>query len=369
MSTQTTTPLAAWLDARRADVEAALERVLAQHAGTGASHWPAVVHEAMRYSLLAGGKRLRPMLTLAAAEAVANLGGDRASATSASAKVTEAPTADEAEARRLALPAASAIEMIHTYSLIHDDLPAMDDDSLRRGLPTSHVRFGEGMAILAGDGLLTEAFTLLSREPVDASTDISLRKLRTLEVIAVAAGAAGMVGGQAIDLNAARPHHYREPAARIENIGARIEPVATNANTSSAPVESPAVAAFDAAALRNMHARKTGALIRAAAVAGAVMAGASRDTEAAVAAYATDLGLAFQIVDDVLDVEGTAEDLGKTAGKDAASGKPTYPALFGLDRSKQLAREAVDRATAVLASAGLRGRLSEIAEWVVHRKH
>jgi geranylgeranyl pyrophosphate synthase len=337
-STQTTTPLAAWLDARRADVEAALERVLAQHAGTGRSHWPAIVHEAMRYSLLAGGKRLRPMLTLAAAEAVANLGADRAAAAGAAARAT-----DEAEARQLALPAACAIEMIHTYSLIHDDLPAMDDDSLRRGLPTSHVRFGEGMAILAGDGLLTEAFTLLAREPVGVTTEVSLRKLRTIEVIAEAAGAAGMVGGQAIDLHAARPHTYQD---RI-----------------------PEIAPFDADALRNMHARKTGALIRAATVAGAVMAGASRDTEAAVAAFATDLGLAFQIVDDVLDVEGTAADLGKTAGKDAASGKPTYPALFGLDRSKQLAREAVDRARASLASAGLAGRLPEIAEWVVHRKH
>jgi geranylgeranyl diphosphate synthase type II len=333
MSTETTTSLAAWLDARRADVEAALERVLAQHAGTGTSHWPAVVHEAMRYSLLAGGKRLRPMLTLAAAEAVANLAGDRVS-----------PDEGEAEARRLALPAACAIEMIHTYSLIHDDLPAMDDDSLRRGLPTSHVRFGEGMAILAGDGLLTEAFTLLAREPAGVTTDVGLRKLRTIELIAEAAGAAGMVGGQAIDLHAARPHTYQDHA--------------------------PEVAPFDAAALRNMHARKTGALIRAATVAGAVMAGATRDTEAAVAAFATDLGLAFQIVDDVLDVEGTAADLGKTAGKDAASGKPTYPALFGLDRSKQLAREAVDRARTVLASGGLHGgRLSDIAEWVVHRKH
>lgn len=335
-STQTTTPLAAWLDARRADVEGALERVLAQHAGTDASHWPAVVHDAMRYSLLAGGKRLRPMLTLAAAEAVANLGAERAT--------------DEGEARRLALPAACAIEMIHTYSLIHDDLPAMDDDSLRRGLPTSHVRFGEGMAILAGDGLLTEAFTLLAREPASATTDVSLRKLRAIEIVAEAAGAAGMVGGQAIDLNAARPHTYQDAVPGPE----------------VAPFD---VAPFDAAALRNMHARKTGALIRAASVAGAVMAGASRDTDAAVAAFATDLGLAFQIVDDVLDVEGTAADLGKTAGKDAASGKPTYPALFGLDRSKQLAREAVDRARATLASAGLGGRLIDIAEWVVHRKH
>lgn len=228
--TQTTTPLAAWLDERRADVEAELERVLARHAGTGAAHWPAVVHEAMRYSLLAGGKRLRPMLTLAAAEAVANLRGDRVSATATA-------TANEAEARRLALPAACAIEMIHTYSLIHDDLPAMDNDSLRRGLPTSHVRFGEGMAILAGDGLLTEAFTLLAREPAGATTEVSLRKLRAIELIAEAAGAAGMVGGQAIDLHAARPHHYQAPAAPSENLDARNEHVDAHANANVAPAQ------------------------------------------------------------------------------------------------------------------------------------
>ena len=313
-----------------------MERILARHAGTGASHWPAVVHEAMRYSLLAGGKRLRPMLTLAAAEAVANLG-----------RAIGSHDGREAEARRLALPAACAIEMIHTYSLIHDDLPAMDDDSLRRGLPTSHVRFGEGMAILAGDGLLTEAFTLLAREPAGVDNG---------------SGPAQAAHDRSHRGSRRRGRHGRRSGDR----SARGAPLLTAVSGSA---RLPEVAPFDAAALRNMHARKTGALIRAATVAGAVMAGASRDTEAAVAAFATDLGLAFQIVDDVLDVEGTAADLGKTAGKDAASGKPTYPALFGLDRSKQLAREAADRALAVLAAGGLRGRLSDIAEWVVHRKH
>src|SRR6185369_12157386 len=166
---------------------------------------------------LGGGKRLRPLLTLAAAEAVCDAG-------------------DEAEARYLALSAACAIEMIHTYSLIHDDLPAMDDDSLRRGQPTSHVKFGEGMAILAGDGLLTEALALLAREPAASDVAVSLRKLRTIAIVATAAGVVGMVGGQAIDLHAARPHQGAAPA-------------------------------FTPDALRDMHVRKTGALIRASAVA------------------------------------------------------------------------------------------------------
>jgi geranylgeranyl diphosphate synthase type II len=228
--------------------------------------------------------------------------------------------------------------MIHTYSLIHDDLPAMDDDNLRRGQPTSHVKFGEGMAILAGDGLLTEALALLAREPAASDVPVSLRKLRTIAIVATAAGVVGMVGGQAIDLHAARPHHGTAPA-------------------------------FTPDALRDMHARKTGALIRASAVAGAVMAGASPEQEAAVDAFATNLGLAFQIVDDILDVEGTDQTLGKTAGKDAAAGKPTYPALFGLAESKKLAREAADRGRAALEAARVTGRLLDIAEWVVGRRN
>jgi len=306
--------LADYLAARRALVEEALARFL-----PAPPLCPPVLDAAIRYSLLGGGKRLRPLLTLAAAEAVSD---------------------DETEARTLALPAACAIEMIHTYSLIHDDLPAMDDDSLRRGQPTSHVKFGEGMAILAGDGLLTEALALLAREPAAVDVPVSLRKLRTLALIASAAGVVGMVGGQAIDLHAARPHQDVGPTG-----------------------------SFTADALRDMHARKTGALIRAAAVAGALMAGASPEAEAAVDGYATNLGLAFQIVDDILDVEGTDQTLGKTAGKDAAAGKPTYPALFGLAESKRLAREAVERARAALAAARVGGRLPDIAEWVVGRRN
>jgi geranylgeranyl diphosphate synthase type II len=305
--------LSAWIDRRRALVEAALARAL-----DGVPGVPAIVDEAVRYSLLAGGKRLRPLLALAAAEAVC---------------------AREADAHRLAMPAACAIEFIHTYSLIHDDLPAMDDDSMRRGRPTSHVRFGEGMAILAGDGLLTEAFAVLAREPGGSDEGLASRKLATIALIAQAAGVVGMVGGQAVDLDAARPHGARA-ASRT---------------------------AFDLPALQDMHARKTGALIRASALAGATMGGAPPAVREAIDMFGREIGLAFQIVDDVLDVEASSEELGKTAGKDAAAGKPTYPALVGLDESKRLAREAVDRAKEALDAARVTGRLADLADWVLRR--
>ena len=254
--------------------------------------------------MLAGGKRLRPILVLAAADAVAAARG-----------ATE-------QARALALPAACALEMIHTYSLIHDDLPAMDDDSLRRGRPTLHVVAGDGMAILAGDGLQAEAFALLAREPV--SDDASL-----VEPQAAGAGAGG--DGRRRRRHGRRTGHRprrRRPA------GAR-QP------------------AFDAATLADMHARKTGALIRAAAVAGAVMAGGDGAMETAVDAWASEVGLAFQIVDDVLDVEGAAADIGKTSGKDAAAGKPTYPALFGLGSIEGAGRRGGRAGRPALTSAGL----------------
>jgi geranylgeranyl diphosphate synthase type II len=293
---------------------------------------PPVISEAMRYSLLGGGKRFRPLLALAAGEAIA-----------AHPHLQEAPdqAVSDDQVRCLVLPAACAIEMIHTYSLIHDDLPAMDNDTLRRGRPTLHVVHGEGMAILAGDGLLTEAFVLLASKPETDSPAVLRRRLLTLAEIAEAAGAVGMVGGQAIDLQAAG---------------------------TSAAADHPAGPPMTFDALRDMHARKTGALIRAAAVAGATMAGGTPDAVAAVRAYAVGLGLAFQIVDDILDVEGATEDLGKTAGKDAAAGKPTYPALFGLERSRQLAADALEQALAALRGVGLReGRLAEIAAWVTGR--
>ena len=313
------TDLRDWLDARRREIDAALERYL-----PGAPACPPRVGEAMRYSLFAGGKRLRPVLALASAESIALATG-----------------ADVDRIRAMALPAACALELIHTYSLVHDDLPAMDDDTLRRGRPTNHVVFGEGLAILAGDGLLTEAFALMAREP-DAAADpsIAARKLRAIQIVAEAAGPCGMVGGQAIDLDAAGSG-----------------------------------AAFDAEGLRAMHARKTGALMRAAAAAGAVMAGAGDVHLAAIERFASELGLAFQIVDDILDVEGASADLGKTAGKDAAAGKPTYPALYGLEASRAMAAGCVERALAALgepAAAGvpaLGGQLPAIARWVTGRSN
>ena len=300
-----------WLTNKRHDVEVALELWVPP------GNEPQFVWEAMRYSLLGGGKRLRPMLALAAAEAVAARNGE-----------------DVETAARLALPAACALEMIHTYSLVHDDLPAMDNDVLRRGRPTAHVVFGEGLAILAGDGLLTEAFALLAREPrFDSHPQIADRKLRAIWIISEAAGACGMVGGQAVDLRAAAPN-------------------ATPLNADT---------------LRDMHERKTGALIRASVTSGAAMAGADPDTHLSLAAYAQDIGLAFQIVDDILDVEGDPADLGKTAGKDAAAGKPTYVALYGLERSRQLAAECLDRALNMLTRARLSGQLPALARWVVGR--
>jgi len=242
----------------------------------------------------------------------------------------------------MAVPSACAVEMIHCYSLIHDDLPAMDDDSLRRGKPTTHVVYGDGMAILAGDGLLTEAFGVLAASPSPVSPIGSPeapadRRLRAMSVLAMAAGAVGMVGGQALDLRAAG----RVPSHPAEPMGDR--------------------------QLREMHARKTGALIRAAAVSGAMIVGVDDAVIAAIDSYAQELGLAFQIVDDILDVEGSAADLGKTAGKDAADGKPSYAAIHGVDESRRLAIDCVARAKATLDAAGLQGRLTELAEWSLTR--
>jgi geranylgeranyl diphosphate synthase type II len=279
----------------------------------------------MRYALIAPGKRLRPCLTLAAAEIAGRALG-----------------LPPAAARALALPAACAVEMIHSYSLVHDDLPAMDDDDMRRGRPTTHVVYGDGLAILAGDGLLTDAFDVLASAPSPAAEPNAPsapadRRLHAVRVLARAAGATGMVGGQAIDLAAA---------------GAA----------------GSADAALDAAGLEDMHLRKTGALIRAATTMGAILVGASDAAVGALDDYAREIGLAFQIVDDILDVEGSNADLGKTAGKDAAAGKPTFPAIYGLARSRELAAACVARAHAALTREGLDGRLGEIAEWSLKRK-
>ena len=298
----------------RAAVDQALERYL-----PGPPQCPPLLAEAMRYSVFAGGKRLRPLLALAAADAVR---GSRAGA----------------EVLAAALPAACAVELIHTYSLIHDDLPAMDNDTLRRGRPTLHVVYGDGIAILAGDGLQAEAFALLAREPATDDPRVIARKSRALHAIAAAAGATGMVGGQALDLQAAG-----------QVAGHQLQ--------------------LDASGLQAMHLRKTGALIRAAAESGAAMGGASDNVITAVRSWGAEIGLAFQIVDDTLDVEGSSEELGKTAGKDVAGNKPTYPSLFGLDRSRVMADECAARANSILAGAGLAdSQLARIADWVIRRK-
>jgi geranylgeranyl pyrophosphate synthase len=304
----------------RSEIEAALERVLA------ASPAPAIIRDVVRYVLGGTGKRLRPCLTLAVAESVAPVVG-----------------LGPGQARALALPAACAVEMIQYDSLVHDDLPAMDNDDLRHGRPTAHVVYGDGLAILAGDALLTEAFSVLAESPSPASPPNAVdapaaRKLRAVAVLASAAGATGMVGGQAIDL------------AAIGRVGP------------------PGSLTLDAAALEDMHLRKTGALIRAAATTGAILIGADDNTTRAIDAYARELGLTFQIIDDVLDVEGSNATLGKTAGKDAAAGKPTFPALYGVDGSRRRAADHADRALAALGRIGLGDRLADIATWSLTRE-
>lgn len=287
-----------YLEARRLTVEEALEVALPQQDGPETR-----VVEAMRYSLFAGGKRLRPILCLAASEAV---GG----------------------ALRAAMPAGCALEMIHTYSLIHDDLPAMDDDDLRRGKPTNHKVFGEAIAILAGDGLLTEAFVLLS----DYNSLLPERAVQVIGVIAEAASYRGMVGGQVVDILS-------------QNKRADLETV------------------------QQMHSRKTAALIAAATESGALAGKGSEAQVAALARYGRAIGLAFQIADDILDIEGDTELLGKTTGADEARGKVTYPAAVGLERSRQAANEMVNDALAALEGFDDRANpLRSLANYIITRK-
>ena len=304
--TEAVTPFTEYLDARRLDIEQALAAALPAPPGC-----PAVVADAMRYSITAGGKRLRPILCLAGADAV---GGPRGPA----------------------MPAACAVELIHTYSLVHDDLPAMDNDTMRRGRPTLHVVAGEGMAILAGDGLLTEAFALMARAPESADPVIAARKLRALQVVATAAGATGMVGGQALDIAGSDTTEPSDAAGQ----------------------------------LLVLHAKKTGALIRASAVAGAIMAGGHDRAIAGIDAAAAEFGLAFQIVDDILDLEGASATLGKTAGKDAAAGKLTCVSLFGAEGARRMAADCLERAERALGEAGVTdSRLMDIGRWIVRRSH
>jgi geranylgeranyl diphosphate synthase type II len=264
------------------------------------------VVQAMHYSLFAGGKRLRPILCLAAAEAV---GGDPA----------------------LAMPAACALEMIHTYSLIHDDLPAMDDDDLRRGRPTCHKQFDDATAILAGDGLLTYAFHIMAQE-TGRMPGREAALLEVIGLIAHAAGYQGMVGGQMLDLMAeGRQVTLKE--------------------------------------LETIHRAKTGALLTAAVRAGAIMGGGSGPDVARLTTYGEKFGLAFQVTDDLLDVEGDAAEMGKTPGQDEKRHKATYPALLGVARTKEWARLLVDEAVAGLEPFGPRAApLTELARYLLIRR-
>ena len=289
-----------YLAQQRGRVDAALQRWAPPETTP-----PETIHRAMRYSLFAGGKRIRPILCIAAAGAVSD----------------ETPGIEDA---------ACSLELIHTYSLIHDDLPALDNDDLRRGHPTSHKVFGEAMAILAGDSLLTLAFQVLARlSRLDPD-----RKTRLIDELATASGTVGgMIAGQVHDLEG----EGREPNAQL---------------------------------LETIHRSKTGALLRASPRMGAIYAGAAPEQYEALSRFGEHAGLAFQIVDDLLDVEQTSEALGKTAGKDAAQRKITFPAVYGLERSHEMAEQERQLCHEALAAFDERARrLHEIADLIVDRKN
>jgi len=287
---------AAYLEAARIDVEAALDRSLGPEQ-------PESLREAMRYSLLAGGKRLRPILCLAACELA---GGQR----------------------EQAMATAVALEMIHTMSLIHDDLPAMDNDDLRRGRPTSHKVFGEAKAILAGDALLTRAFEMVALRSPGVPAE---RLLRVVGELSLASGAPGLVGGQVVDL---------------ESEGRSV----------------------DLETLEYIHLHKTGALLRACVISGALIAGAPEPLLEALGTYARGIGLAFQIIDDILDLTASSEVLGKTAGKDLTADKTTYPKLLGLEESRRRAEALVSEAKACLQPwRELAAPLLSLADYITSR--
>jgi len=294
-------PLKEYLAGRKAVIDQALARYLPDE-----ESYPAVIFQAVRYSVLAGGKRLRPILCLAAAEAVGGMCGP-------------------------ILPAACALELIHTYSLIHDDLPAMDDDDYRRGRPTSHKVFGEDIAILAGDALLTEAFRLITRRDLMPGMPPD-RLLNAIGEIAEAAGFFGMVGGQALD---------------IRSQGEKV----------------------DLDTLSRIHRMKTGAMIRVSLRAGAILAGASDEQIDSLSNYGEQIGLAFQITDDILNVEGDRRLLGKETGSDAARGKVTFPALMGIEESRARVAALIREALYSLAFFDDRAEpLRRIARYIAERK-
>lgn len=288
-----------YLAQQQQQVDAELDRLVPPEAAP-----PEMIHRAMRYSLFAGGKRIRPILCMEAARVV-----------------SDAPTG--------AATAACALELIHTYSLIHDDLPALDNDDYRRGKLTCHKMFGEAMAILAGDALLTLAFEVLaSLETVDG-----LARARMIAELASASGTVGgMIGGQVLDLEG----EHLEPSAEL---------------------------------LERIHRAKTGALLRASLRLGAICANAGEARYEALSCYGEHVGLAFQIVDDLLDIEASSEELGKTAGKDAEQHKITFPAVYGMAESRHMAERECELAHEALAPFGERAlRLHELADLIVHRK-
>ena len=298
--TTTATDVGRYLAERREEVDRELARLVPPETA-----WPETLHRAIRHSLFAGGKRLRPILCLAAGE-----------------------TAGAPPGRLLA--PACGLEMIHTYSLIHDDLPALDDDDLRRGVPTCHVVFGEATAILAGDSLLTHGLGTLARYPEGG--EFAAAKIRVLEAVVDAIGTRGMIGGQVADLEAE-----------------------TRTDASEDLVHS-------------IHESKTGRLIRASLAVGGILSGATREVLRALDAYGRSVGLAFQIKDDLLDVEADSGTLGKAAGKDAAAGKATFPGVWGVERSRAKLREQVEQAIeAVRLLPDRGGRLPELARFVEER--
>lgn len=295
--------LGAWSERQLAAVEQALSHWVA---GAGAAPAPAGLGDAMRYAVLDGGKRLRPLLVMAACEAVGGNG-------------------------QAALRVACAVELIHAYSLVHDDLPCMDNDVLRRGKPTAHVKFGQAQALLAGDALQALAFELLT--PSDGSVDAATQA-RLCRMLARAAGFQGMAGGQAIDL---------------------------------ASVGKP----LTSAQLHEMHRLKTGALLQASIMMGAACGGAAPLSRAALRDHGAAVGLAFQVVDDILDVTADSATLGKTAGKDAAQDKPTFVSLLGLQGSRDYAQQLLAQALASLEGSGLHNTdaLRALADMLVNRAH
>ncbi len=292
----------AYLTKKKELIDKSLEKLVPP-----AQVFPSSVHEAMRYSLFAGGKRVRPILAVAAAEALG-------------AKTAEL------------LPIAGALELIHTYSLIHDDLPAMDDDDFRRGRPTCHKVYGEAIAILAGDGLLNMAFEVLS-EPRRLKALPANRLMAIIREISGASGVNGMVGGQVVDMESENKE-------------------------------------IDFPTLEYIHTHKTGALIRASVRTGALYANAGKKQFAALTRYGEMAGLAFQIADDILDITGKQEELGKDVGSDLKKGKKTFPGFYGLDESRSRAREVADKAVASLQGFGRAADpLRELAKYIVDRVH